>query len=70
MTSFDIIKFVVAEVIAIFDIMLKEIFEIAIAIKVTKVEKIVLRVIKVIVISKAIAKIVTNFLKTRLINLS
>ena len=56
--------------IAIFDIILKEIFEIVIAIKVTKAEKVVLRVIKIVVISKAIAKIITNFLKTRLIYLS
>ena len=54
--------------IAIFDIILEEIFEIAT--KVTKAEEVVLEVIEVIVASKAIAKIVTNFLKTRLIYLS
>ena len=48
--------------------MLKEIFEIVI--KIIKVKKVVLRVIKVIIINKVIAKIVTNFLKTRLIYLS
>ena len=52
----------------IFEIILKEIFEIAI--KVTKVERVVLEVIKVVVVNKAIAEIVTNFLKTRLIYLS
>ena len=54
--------------IVIFDIMLEEIFEIAI--KVIKAEKIVLEVIEVVVASKIIAKIVTNFLKTLLIYLS
>ena len=58
------------------NIILEELFEIATkrkfreisetAIKVTKVEKVVLRVIEIVVISKAIAEIVTNFLKTRL----
>ena len=58
---------------------LEEIFEIAvkrkflkifeIVTKVTKTERVVLRVIEVIIINKAIAKIVTNFLKTRLIYL-
>ena len=45
--------------------MLKKIFEIVT--KVTKAERVVLKVIKVIVTSKVIAEIVTNFLKTRLI---
>ena len=65
MTSFDITKSIAAEVIAIFDIRLKEIF--GIATKVKKAERVVLEVIKVVVASKTIAEIVTNFLKTLLI---
>ena len=66
MTSFDITKSITAEVIAIFDIMLKEIFEIAI--KIMKIERVVLKII--IVANKTIMKIITNFLKIRLIYLS
>ena len=50
--------------IAIFDIILKEIFEIAI--KVTIAKEVVLKVIDIIVTNKIITKTVTNFLKTRL----
>ena len=45
--------------IAIFDIILKEIFEI-------KAKKIVLRIIKIAIINKIIAEAIMNFLKTRL----
>ena len=50
--------------IVIFDIILKEIFEIAT--KVTIIKRVVLKVINIIVASKTITKTVTNFLKTRL----
>ena len=65
MTLFDITKSIAVEIIAIFDIILREIFEIAA--KVREAERVVLEVIKVVIASKIIAKIVTNFLKTLLI---
>ena len=49
--------------IAIFDMILKEISE-------TETEKIVLKVIKVAIINKAIAETIMNFLKTRFIHSS
>ena len=60
MISFNIMKFITAEMIIIFDMILKEIFG-------TKIKKIVLEVIKVAIISKTIAEAIINFLKTRLI---
>ena len=56
MILFGIMKFIIAEMTIIFDMILKEIFE-------TKAKEIVLKVIKVVVINKAIAKTMTNFLK-------
>ena len=76
MTSFDITKSIVAEIIVISNIILEELFEIATkkkfreifetTIRVTKAERVVLKVIEVVVASKVIAETVTNFLKTRL----
>ena len=73
MTLLDIINFIIIEIIAISRIILRKNSGIIFkeipraAVKITEIEGVVLRVIKVIIVSKAIIEAVTNFLKIRLI---
>ena len=68
MTSFNITKFIVVEVIAIFEIILERNLEIVIEVtKVKVVEVVVFNIVEVIIASKAIVEIIIILLNTRLI---